>query len=203
MTLEELDRWLDVDATYSNAKPTRQNVVYNVLSQLLEATVDVPFRDVTFEGVPDPRVSVVDAGTKVSTTSTEVFLPAKYPAFESPIPVGRWEEAQLIVAEADVAAGDVGGAVGIINTLHANAGIPAFAGGTPEEVQAQIIEERRREFFLEGQRLGDIIHYALPLFPATDAVPGGRCRLGHVRRAGVLPVAHRRVEQQPEHPGLK
>ena len=168
-----------VDATYSNAKPTRQNVVYNVLSQLLEATVDVPFRDVTFEGVPDPRVSVVDAGTPGADNVTPIFLPAKYPAFESPIPVGRWEEAQLIVAEADVAAGDAGGAVGIINTLHANAGIPAFAGGTPEEVQAQIIEERRREFFLEGQRLGDIIHYGLPLFPATgtpfqagDAVSG-------------------------------
>jgi starch-binding outer membrane protein, SusD/RagB family len=79
--------------------------------------------------------------------------------------VARWEEAQLILAEADVAAGDVGGAVGIINTLHANAGIPAYGGGTPEEVMSQIIEERARELFLEGQRLGDIIRYDLPLFP--------------------------------------
>jgi starch-binding outer membrane protein, SusD/RagB family len=168
-----------VNATYSNAKPSRQNVVYNFLSQLLAATVDAPFRDVTFEGVPDPRVNVVDDSTAGSDNVTPIFLPAKYSAFETPIPVGRWEEAQLILAEADVAGNDVPGAVGIINTLHANAGIPAYGGGTPSEVLAQIIEERRREFFLEGQRLGDIIRYGLTLspapgtpFPVGDAVSG-------------------------------
>jgi hypothetical protein len=30
----------------------------------------------------------------------------------------------------------------------------------------QIIEERSHELFLEGQRLGDIIRYGLPLYPA-------------------------------------
>jgi starch-binding outer membrane protein, SusD/RagB family len=155
-----------VNATYSNAKPSRQNVVYNFLAQLLAATVDVPFRDVTFEGVADPRVSVVDAGIAGADAVTEIFLPTKYSGFDSPIPVGRWEEAQLILAEADLAAGDAGSAVDIINTLHANAGLPAYGGGTPEEVMAQLIDERRRELFLEGQRLGDIIRYGLPLFPA-------------------------------------
>jgi hypothetical protein len=168
-----------VNATYSNAKPSRQNVVYNFLYQLLAATVEAPFRDVTFEGVADPRVNVVDAGSEGSDNVTPIFLPAKYSAFESPIPVGRWEEAQLILAEADATAGDVPGAVGIINTLHANAGIPAYGGGTPSEVLAQIVEERRRELFLEGQRLGDIIRYGLALapaagtpFPVGDAVSG-------------------------------
>ncbi|MBA2458981.1 MAG: RagB/SusD family nutrient uptake outer membrane protein [Gemmatimonadales bacterium] len=33
-------------------------------------------------------------------------------------------------------------------------------------MMSQIIEERRRELFLEGHRLGDIIRYGLPLFPA-------------------------------------
>jgi hypothetical protein len=168
-----------VNATYSNAKDSRQNVVYNFMYQLLAATVDTPFRDVTFGGAPDPRVNVVDAGTAGSDNVTPIFLPAKYSAFETPIPIGRWEEAQLILAEADAAAGDASGAVGIINTLHANAGIPAYGGGTPSEVLAQVIEERRRELFLEGQRLGDIIRYGLALspapgtpFPVGDAVSG-------------------------------
>jgi hypothetical protein len=168
-----------VNATYSNAKDSRQNVVYNFMYQLLAATVDTPFRDVTFGGVPDPRVNVVDDSTAGSDNVTRIFLPAKYSAFETPIPVARWEEAQLILAEADVAGNDVSGAVGIINTLHANAGIPAYGGGTPSEVLAQIVEERRREFFLEGQRLGDIIRYGLALapaagtpFPVGDAVSG-------------------------------
>ena len=157
-----------VDATYSGAKTQRENLVFTALYRDFTYTVDAPFRDVTFGGVPDPRVSVVDAGTVGADAATEIFQPLKYPAIESPIPVARWEEAQLILAEADVAAGDVGGAVGIINTLHVNADIPAYGGGTPEEVKNQIIEERSRELFLEGQRLGDIIRYGLPLFP----VPG-------------------------------
>ena len=40
---------------------------------------------------------------------------------------------------------------------------------------AQIIEERRREFFLEGHRLGDLRRYNLPFLPAPGAPygPGG------------------------------
>jgi hypothetical protein len=164
-----------VNATYSSAKPRRENLVFSFLSRDLLGTVDLPFRDVTFEGVPDPRVTVVDAGIPSQDNATESFQPAKYPSLDSPIPVARWEEAQLILAEANVAGGDVGGAVTIINTLHANAGIPPYGGGTADEVMNQIVEERSRELFLEGQRLGDIIRYGLPLFPApgTPFVGGG------------------------------
>jgi hypothetical protein len=156
-----------VDATYSSAKPQRENLVFTFVTQDLLGTVDVPFRGLEFEGVPDPRVAVIDAGIVGADEATPMFLPAKYSAFESPIRLARWEEAQLILAEAAVAGGDVAGAVSIINTLHANAGLPPYAGGTPDEVMSQVIEERRRELFLEGHRLGDIIRYGLPLFPAT------------------------------------
>jgi hypothetical protein len=155
-----------IEATYSSTKPRRENLVFTFLSQFLQGTVDVPFRDLTFEGVPDPRVTVVDAGLPGADGVTPSFLPAKYSAFESPIPIARWEEAQLIRAEAAVVAGDVPGAVAIINTLHANAGLPPYAGGSADEVMNQVIEERSRELFLDGHRLGDIIRYVLPLFPA-------------------------------------
>jgi starch-binding outer membrane protein, SusD/RagB family len=168
-----------VDATYSGAKTQRENLVFTALYRDLLYTVDLPFRDVAFNGTPDPRVSVVDAGTTGADAATEIFQALKYPSIDSPIPVARWEEAQLILAEADLAVGDVGGAVGIINTLHANAGIPAYGGGTPDEVRGQVIEERRRELFLEGQRLGDIIRYDLPLFPAPGTpFPAGASTSG-------------------------
>jgi hypothetical protein len=164
------------EATRSSAKPRRENFVFTYMYRELDGTVDVPFRDVTFSGVPDPRVTVIDAGILGADAVTPIFQPAKYPTIDTPIPVARWEEAQLILAEADVAAGDVSGAVDIINTLHTNAGIPAYGGGTPAEVQNQIIDERSRELFLEGQRLGDMIRYGLPLFPAAGTpfpVAGG------------------------------
>ena len=165
--------------------------------------MDVPFRDLTFGGVPDPRVTVIDLGTTGADNATEIFAPAKYPSIDAPIVVGKWEEAQLILAEADLAAGDVGGAVSIINTLHTNAGLPAYGGGTPEEVLAQIIDERRRELFLEGQRLGDIIRYGVPLYPAPGtpfAVGAGN--VGRVWNSGVLPASDGGAKQQSEYPGL-
>jgi starch-binding outer membrane protein, SusD/RagB family len=165
-----------VDATRSGVKTQRENLVYTSLNRDLTYTVDVPFRADSFGGVPDPRVTVIDAGITAADNATELFIATKYPSITSPIAVAKWEEAQLILAEADLAAGDVGGAVGIINTLHTNAGLPAYGGGTSDEVLAQIIEERSRELFLEGQRLGDIIRYALPLYPAPGtpfAVGGG------------------------------
>jgi starch-binding outer membrane protein, SusD/RagB family len=117
-----------LEATYSTARARRENLVFTYVSLFLAGTVDVPFRDLAFEGVPDPRVPVVDAEMPGADGDTPAFLQAKYGGFDSPIPVARWEEAQLILAEAAVASGDVAGAVGIINTLHDNAGLPPHGG---------------------------------------------------------------------------
>ena len=57
--------------------------------------------------------------------------------------------------------GQHGAALAVIDTLHTRAGIPPFVGTTQAQIQAQIVEERRRELFLESQRLGDIIRYNL------------------------------------------
>jgi starch-binding outer membrane protein, SusD/RagB family len=164
-----------VNATYSGARARRENLVFTYLYRELNATVDLPFRDVAFNLVPDTRVEVIDAGTVGADAETPIFQPTKYPSIDAPIPVAHWEEAQLILAEAAVS-DNTQGAVDIINALHANAGLPPFAGGTAEEVLDQVIEERSRELFLEGHRLGDMIRYGLPLFPAPGTpfpVAGG------------------------------
>lgn len=56
-------------------------------------------------------------------------------------------------------------AIDVINELHRRAGIPPYAGGTAAEVRTQVLEERRRELFLEGHRLGDIIRNDIDLTP--------------------------------------
>ncbi|HEY7232910.1 MAG TPA: RagB/SusD family nutrient uptake outer membrane protein [Gemmatimonadaceae bacterium] len=158
-----------LNASYSSAVTRRENLVFTQMYRGFFSSVDASFRSVTFGGVADPRVTVVDAGVKGHDTQTEIFRQTKYPAINTPIPIARSAEAQLIVAEADNATGTPAGnasAVTAINVLHTKAGIPAYAGGTQAEVQAQIIEERRRELFLESQRLGDIIRYNLQVTPA-------------------------------------
>lgn len=153
-------------ASYSDAATRRQNRLFTAMYRNPVATVDPTFRDLSFDGVPDPRVEVIDAGTDANDANVALFQAAKYSEVSAPIRVASWEEAQLILAEAHLADGNPGAAADIINTLHAQAGLPEFEGTGAEEVREHLIEERRRELFLEGHRLGDLIRYDLPLDPA-------------------------------------
>lgn len=133
-------------------------------------TVDSSFRNLTVNGTPDPRVSVVDAGRGGSLPTVRLFVQQKYRALTDPIPIATWREARLIQAE--VAGGQV--AVGIINALRARHSLPAFSSTVEADIQAQVREERRRELFVEGHRLYDTIRFNIPLYPAVGAVfPNG------------------------------
>lgn len=169
------------NANYSSANARRENLIAQQLFVGLFASVDPSFRGLTFGGVPDTRVPVVQALTATGgpqrgqDRATDIWRTTKYSSLASPIPIASYDEAQLIIAEVDAAAGTAAGtanAVTIINDLHSRAGIPPYAGGTPAEVQAQVREERRRELFLEGQRLNDIIRFNVMLTPpAGTAYP--------------------------------
>jgi hypothetical protein len=152
------------NANFDSNDPLRYNQVYvrNVRSQA--ATVDTFYRAMTYAGVADPRVTIAfDPTRKASDGELPLYYETKYPTVSSPMPIARYTEAQLIIAEA--AGGQT--AVGIINTLHDAAHLPHFASTDPAAIQAQIIYERRAEFFLESQHLGDLIRYKLPLRPAA------------------------------------
>jgi hypothetical protein len=140
----------------------RENRVARENGVSQSASVAPPYRAFRHMGMPDPRVSVTDQN-RTATDGTPIFTQNKYPALTTPIPLATWDEAQLIVAEAQGGAT----AVGIINAFHARANLPAYAGGTAAEVQAHLIEERRAELFLESHHLGDIIRYNLPVTPAA------------------------------------
>ena len=157
---------ISTDAT--NAR--RQNMIYVHTVQNFFSSVDPSFRGLTFGGVNDPRVTVTNSG-RVGTAGTPMWTSAKATSFTSPIAVAKWAEARLIVAENLVATNDLNGATAIINELHTRAGIPAYdnTGQSAAQVLAQVLEERRRELFLEGHRLGDVRHYDLPLVPAPNS----------------------------------
>lgn len=121
-------------------------------------SVDPTFRDLEFGGTPDPRVVTADAGRLGHDGITPIVLPMKYTDVSDPIALATWTEAQLIIAEA----GGGQDAVDIINALHARAGLPSFASSDPAEIRNQIIEERSREFFLEGRRQADMLRYGIP-----------------------------------------
>lgn len=155
----------------------RQNFVFVSVNNANWATVGPEFRAVTIDGAPDPRVAVTNTGRAGTSGGSQIWTANKYPAITTPLPIARYAEAQLIIAEARVAAGDLAGAADAINTVRAaTPGLPAYsaAGQTADQVRAQVIEERRRELFLEGHRLGDLRRYGLEFLPATGApFPGG------------------------------
>jgi hypothetical protein len=155
----------------------RENYVFLSINQNAFTTVDPSFRGLTINGAPDPRVAVTNKGTAGSVTGTQIWTVDKYPAVGTFMPIARYAEAQLIVAEARVAANDLSGAAAAINAVRATrAGLPTYgaAGQTAADVQAQIVEERRRELYLEGHRLGDLRRLHIPLTPAAGtAFPGG------------------------------
>ena len=67
---------------------------------------------------------------------------AKYADRGASIPIARYNEARLILAEADVAAGDLPGAVAIINALHSAVGLPAYNGAGQTAPSAGLVTTR-------------------------------------------------------------
>jgi starch-binding outer membrane protein, SusD/RagB family len=150
------------NARYNAASGRSSNNVFVQNQRNRFVTVEAPFHNLTWAGVPDPRVTLVNTGTRGPDQQSVIWNAMKYPTDASPIRVARGTEALLIRAE--VAGGQT--AVGIINQLHTAAGIPPFQSNDPAAIREQIILERSREFFLEGHHLGDLIRYDRPLVPA-------------------------------------
>ena len=158
---------------YSNAESVTRNKAWETNIRDADVTVGTVYRDRTFGGVADPRTITEDTGL-TGRSGAEVWKMTKYPDASTPIELGSWEEAQLIMAEAHVAGGRVADAVAIIDVLHTNAGLPLYSavvpGATATQVKAQIVWERGAEMFLEGHHLWDIRAYSIPLEPPVGAI---------------------------------
>ena len=127
-------------------------------------------RELMTGGVPDPRTTTYDTGQNTGWAPGNVWGQSKYPSAGSPMPIARWEEAQLIIAE--VVGGDE--AVRIIDMLRDRHGLPHFMGMGESEIRQAVVDERQRELWFEGFRAYDIHRLNLPLFPA----PGDPYQLG-------------------------
>ena len=139
----------------SAASSDRRNTIFNRNVTSRSLSIDPKYWNTTFAGTADSRVRLTNTNTIAADGLTPLYLQTKYVADATPIRFASYTEARLIQAE--VQGGQA--AVGIINALHTAAGLPAFASTDAAAIKAQIVDERRREFFLEGRRLGDLRFY--------------------------------------------
>ena len=157
-------------ASRGDDHPRRYNKGYDRYTRATAFTVSPRFRDLEWKGVPDPRVAVEFTTVLPTAPPLDHFMQTKHTSLSSPIPLATWEEAQLIIAE--VSGGEV--AVGIINMLHAQAGLPPFDPAADGDILAHVLQERSRELFLEGgHRLNDHLRYMgtpneIPFFTGVD-----------------------------------
>ncbi len=159
--------------TYSNAEAVTRNKLWEFNIDHENVTVAEPYRDVQYAEVPDPRVAVIQTGNANSQTGIPIWISRKYPDASAPIELAGSAEAQLIIAEAQIEAGNLDGAAAIFNSLHRNVEIPEYQGDmTATALMTQLIYERAAENYLEGQHLQDLKRLNIPLYPPTGTDDG-------------------------------
>lgn len=169
LTLENLDEAIadaemapDIEfeflATREAGEGRRENSMANTnqLETNLQATVAPSYRDVRWKDVPDPRVNVMNTGFVGHDNSTILWRHDKTPpqgGEGQDVIIASGREAQLIIAEAAAIDGDLDRARGILQMFHTRAAIPDVTEAdipTQADVIRHVIEERRRELFVEG-----------------------------------------------------
>jgi hypothetical protein len=158
------------NATASDVAGRRQNRIFAAHNQSAFYTIAPESRAITTQGVADPRTRVTATNIR-SADGTLLFAQNKYANLNAPLPIARWAEAQLIIAEAE------GGqaAIDAINRVRAKSNVPALTAAETANLTQTIIDERRKELFLEGARMWDITRFNVPFSPATGSpfVRGG------------------------------
>lgn len=151
-------------ATYAADQGRRYNRVYAATTQFGLYTVAPESRGIETEGKEDPRSKTELKTTNAADPDEVIWAPTKYTGDDSPIRIASYDEARLILAEAN------GGseAVSIINDLRSDYGVPAYTGPTdPASIKDLIAHERRVTLFAEGFRQYDIQRFDLPQVPAA------------------------------------
>jgi starch-binding outer membrane protein, SusD/RagB family len=155
------------NATYATTGLRESNRVErsNIFSRWV--SVDPLFQNLTVEAdgtlsqggtTPDPRVPTTNTGALAQDQTTILWTQGKYTARDQAIPIARYAEAQLIIAEIEL--GQT--AVDIINELHTLAGLPTWTPADVNddlEILNQVIGTRFRELYLESHQYYSLRRY--------------------------------------------
>jgi hypothetical protein len=137
-----------------------QNIASNAVS------VGEPYRQMDRDG--DARVDL-DSTATVSVTGVRIWRQRKYLTAGASVQLATGDEARLILAEADIVAGNLVSADTIINNFRARGNQAPIVSTDSASAMAFLIDQRRRELFLESHHLGDVIRYRIALQPSAGS----------------------------------
>jgi starch-binding outer membrane protein, SusD/RagB family len=147
---------------YSTVDGSRENRMYNMNHLNFYVSANPAAYDALTVGLlnePDTRVQVENTGETGNDSATEHWLQLKYGAAGADIPIASWEEAKLIMAEARLDEAEQH-----LSDLRTAQGLPAddligLSLQSDAAILAVVLEERRRQLWLEGHRLNDMLRH--------------------------------------------
>lgn len=160
----QVDTAFQFQATYSTVLTANTNRIWFHLWSFGEHTTSARWRNLTLDGTttPDPRVRLQPSPVPALGTLDQLYAPFKVPSGSSPLNITSGVEARFILAEAAIAAGDLTGAVNLINRIRAQRGVTlTWTPATLDQptVLNKLIDERARTLLFEGTRVGDLRFY--------------------------------------------
>ncbi|MBT8485308.1 MAG: RagB/SusD family nutrient uptake outer membrane protein [Gemmatimonadetes bacterium] len=171
---------------FSDASNVTRNTLWNISVDDENVSPAEPYRGVQYNGVDDPRINTFYTGRDHPRTGLEIWNSDKFPNASSPLEMASYAEAQLIIAEAEIAGGNPDAAVAIIDAFHTAAGLDPYGSegeatgpsDAQEVLEHLVLHERAAELFLEGQHLYDLTRHGpggtgiIALFPAVGVDDG-------------------------------
>lgn len=166
----ELDQYNRIFWASAN-QPYRAHTVWNTyIETYRRATRDprVPF---------DSSLTILVGDAAVGALGrVRWYFQTKYPTLASPINLATGWEMRLIEAEVKLIAGDVAGALTLINGRRTALSLAPVTATNVTEAWAALKRERGIELWLEGRRLGDLRRWATLSRPGAldpkEEIPG-------------------------------
>lgn len=125
--------------------------------------------------VGDPRLPIDSTRSGGTLNNLAYVVQAKYNSYGDPIRLASSLEAQYIAAEAQLhQSGSTGAALTLIAARRAAGSQPAYSGGTDTlSVMGELLNQRARDFWMEGKKLGDLRRNPSVPLTAVLADPAG------------------------------
>ncbi|MGH7503305.1 MAG: hypothetical protein ACREL7_16385 [Longimicrobiales bacterium] len=146
----------------------------------------------------DPRVPSADRGRLAQDGQLQLIVQTKYESYGDPIRVASGLEARYIAAEANLQLGNTADALALIAERRAANGQNDFNGSGTPAILADLMDQRTRDFWLEGKHLGDFFRNpgATPYVP-TAGTPFYKPTQGVFAEAECLPVPNEERRANP------